>query len=420
MKSLTTIILAAGRGVRMRSAVPKVLHPVAGRPIIHYVLDVARRAGSLKTYVVLGHQQGLVRKQLPKDATIAVQKKLLGTADAVRTVAARLSSGSGDVLILCGDTPLLQVQTIKKLLRSHRVTGACATVLTAIVADPRGYGRIVRDPEGSVLAIREDKDATAQEKEIPEINTGVYCFRGGDLLRGLKGIRLNEFKKEFYLTDIIENLEKEGKKISAVVAEDPLEGLGINSRVELSVAERLMRERILKQFMLDGVGIVDPATTYIAADAKIGRDTVIKPFTVIEENVRIGNHCQIGPFAHLRPGTRLADGVEIGNFTEVSRSSIGPDVRMKHFSFMGDAVVGAASNIGAGVVTANYDGRDKNQTLIGKQAFIGSDSILVAPVKIGAKAMTGAGSVVPAGKNIPAGKIAVGVPARVLSRRKNS
>ncbi len=418
MKNLKTIILAAGQGTRMKSDIPKVLHPVAGRPMIQYVVDVARQIGSLKVYVVLGHQEKVVRRVLGKGLVIVVQKKLSGTAAAVKTTGAQLSSFAGDVLILCGDAPLVKVETVKKLIEQHRDSRAACTVLTTHVSVPQGYGRMIRDSGGNVVAIREEKDASLEEREITEINTGVYCFKARELFGGLKSVRLNLKKKEFYLTDIVDLLVKKGLGVCAVRTDDPREGLGINDREDLSVAENLMRRRILKKFMENGVGIVDPQNTYVAADAKIGRDTTIKPFTVIENNVTIGKNCSIGPFARLRPGTKIANGVEIGNFTEVSRTMIGERTLMKHFSFLGDTVVGSYVNIGAGVVTANYDGKDKNKTIIKDEAFIGSDSVLVAPLTVGKKAITGAGSVVTKGKNVPDGGIAVGVPARILRRKR--
>ncbi len=419
-KALSAIILAAGKGVRMKSDLPKVLHAVAGKPMVLHVCAVAQEIGSLKTVVVVGHHAELVKQVLPKTALPVIQRQLLGTADAVKAALTKLRTFSGDVVILCGDTPLLRSETIKELIKRHRQTKSVCTVLTAKVPDPTGYGRIIRDPADQVLAIREHKDATEEEKLVTEINTGVYCFNIEQLRRGLSKIRLNEKKKEFYLTDIIETLVREEKAVAAYLMADYWEGLGVNNREELTVAEGLLRKRILQNLLSNGVGIVDPNTTYVAADAQIGVDTIIRPFTVIEENVRIGSRCVIGPFARLRPGTRIGNNVEVGNFAEVSRSQLGDGSRMKHFGFLGDALVGQRVNIGAGVVTANYDGKNKNLTVIKDDVFVGSDSILVAPVTIGKKAMTGAGSVVTAGKNVPDGKIAVGIPARILARRSKS
>jgi bifunctional UDP-N-acetylglucosamine pyrophosphorylase/glucosamine-1-phosphate N-acetyltransferase len=418
MGNLRTVILAAGKGARMKSDVPKVLHEACGKPIVEYVLDAAKAAGSLKTYVVVGYKGDAVKKQLGSGPIIVRQPKLSGTADAVRRVAGHLKNYRGDVLILCGDTPLLNKMVIKELVGKHKNSKAVCTFLTAAVGDPQGYGRIIRDERGKVVAIREDKDALDHERNIAEINVGVYCVQSRALFGALKRIRLNEKKKEFYLTDIIDLFYQDGSRIETVTTEDPVEGLGVNTKEDLAVAERVIREKILKNFMRDGVTIVDPATTYIDADVKIGKDTCIRPFTIIEKDVRIGDRCVIGPFARLRPGVRLGNGVEIGNFTEVSRTKIGNKTLMKHFSFLGDALVGSNVNIGAGTITANFDGVRKNQTKIGNGAFIGSDSILIAPVKIGNKAVVGAGSVVTKGKVVPDGGIAVGVPARIKARRE--
>jgi len=416
MRNLRTVILAAGKGTRMKSDVPKVLHEVCGKPIVEYVLDAAKAAGSLKTYVVVGYKGDAVKERLAPGPVMVRQPKLSGTADAVRRVAGHLRSYRGDVLILCGDTPLLNKAVIKELVTKHKESKAVCTFLTATVSDPQGYGRIIRNERGEAIAIREDKDALEQEKDIAEINVGVYCVRGRELFDALKRVRRNEKKKEFYLTDIIDLFHQGGSKIETVMTEDPVEGLGVNTKEDLAVAERVVREKILKNFMRDGVTIVDPVTTYIDADVKIGKDTCIRPFTIIEKDVRIGDRCVIGPFARLRPGVRLGNGVEIGNFTEVSRTKIGNKTLMKHFSFLGDALVGSDVNIGAGTITANFDGVRKNQTKIGNNAFIGSDSILIAPVKVGNKAMVGAGSVVT--KGVPDGCLAVGVPARIKARRK--
>ncbi len=416
MHNLRTVILAAGKGTRMRSDCPKVLHEVCGKPIVAYVLDAAKAAGSLKTYVVVGYKGDLVKKRLVPGLVMVRQPKLSGTADAVRRVAGHMKNYHGDVLILCGDTPLLNKAVIKELVGKHKRSKAVCTFLTATVDDPKGYGRVIRNENAEVIAIREDKDTLGHEREIAEINVGVYCVRSRELFGALSRVRLNEKKKEFYLTDIIGLFHQGGLRIETVTTEDPVEGLGVNTKEDLAVAERVTREKILKDFMRDGVTIVDPATTYIDADVKIGKDTRIRPFTIIEKDVRIGGHCVIGPFARLRPGVRIGSGVEIGNFTEVSRTKIGSKTRMKHFSFLGDALVGSNVNIGAGTITANFDGARKNQTRIGNSAFIGSDSILIAPVKIGNKAVVGAGSVVTKGKVVPDGGMAVGVPAKIKAR----
>lgn len=419
MKNLRTIILAAGKGTRMKSALPKVLHPVCGKPIIQYILDVAKVVGSLKTYVVLGHKARDVQAILPSDTQVVEQKQLLGTGDAVKTCANSFKSYTGDVLILCGDTPMLTKQTVKAIVGKHKRSKADGTFLTTVVHDPDGYGRIIRDQNNRVLAIREDKDASGFERDIAEINVGVYCFKASLLFKTLSQVKMNAKKKEYYLTDIIELMANQGAHLETIATDDPREGLGINSRTDLAVAESIIRGRILKEFMNAGVTIEDPNTTYIHADAKIGQDTIIKPFTYIEENVSIGKSCVIGPFARIRPNSNIGNKAEIGNFTEVSRTKMGDHCFMKHFSYLGDATLGSKVNIGAGVVTANFDGKDKHLTKISDGAFVGSDAILVAPVHVGKKAIVGAGSVV-VKKNIPEGATAVGVPATLTKGKKRS
>ena len=409
--------MAAGRGTRMSSEIPKVLHKVCGKPVLEYVLDIAKNLRSLTTYVVIGHGAQKVKDVLGQGVSFVQQEQLLGTADAVKRCAPYLKNYRGDVLVLCGDTPLLSKGIVAATIRKHRLSKASATVLTATIDNPHGYGRIVRSASGDITAIREQKDASDTEDKIKEINVGVYCFRSKDLFESLKKVKLNSGKKEFYLTDVVELLLAQGKKVSTFTTQDETVAFGINTREDLAQAQAIIRRRILSKHMLSGVTIIDPLTTFIEAGVTIGRDTVIHPMSVIHTDVRIGKNCSIGPMAHIRPGTRISDGVEIGNFAEVSRSFLGRGVLQKHFSFLGDAQVGERVNIGAGVVTANYDGVNKNKTLIGPQAFIGSDAILVAPNKIGARAVIGAGSVVSKGRNIPAGMVAVGVPARVIKKR---
>jgi bifunctional UDP-N-acetylglucosamine pyrophosphorylase/glucosamine-1-phosphate N-acetyltransferase len=420
MRDLRTIILAAGKGTRMKSDIPKVLHKICGRPVIQFILDTVKAVGSLKTYLVLGHKMDAVKAFVGKDHEIVVQKKLLGTADAVRSTQSRLSGYRGDVLIVCGDTPLLRKSTLKALIRKHRKLSADLTLLTAVVHDPQGYGRIIRDPKARISAIREDKDAVGLERNIAEINVGVYCVKAKHLFAGLKDIKQNPEKKEFYLTDIIELFIEKDLKVETLETEDASEGLGINTREDISRAADILRRRTLKDFMLAGVTVMDPNTTFIDGSAKIGQDTLIRPFTFIEADVKIGSNCTIGPFAHVREGTKIGNHVEVGNFTEVVRTKIGDRTLMKHFSYLGDAVVGSQVNIGAGTVTANFDGANKNIARIGNNAFIGSDAVLISPVRIGRKATVGAGSVVTKGKNVADGAVVVGVPAVNIPRKRAS
>lgn len=417
MKAFKTIVLAAGKGVRMKSDTPKVLHPVCGRLMIDYITDIAKSLGSLKICVVVGHKSELVQKHLGNRVAIVIQKRLLGTADAVKSAKRYLSAGAGDTLILSGDTPLLKLETIKGLLKKHQTSNAAATVLTAHVDNAKGYGRIIREGN-SVVAIREELDASEEEKEISEINVGAYVFKTKGLLNAIGAVKLNARKKEFYLTDTISVLAQKGAVVETATTDDFKEGLGINTREDLAFAESVIRKRVLKKLMSEGVTIVDPETTYIADGVKIGQDTVVFPCTVIEEDVFIGKKCAIGPFSRIRAHSRIGNYAEVRNFAEVSRSKLGDHSFMKHFSFLGDAVAGKNVNIGAGVVTANFDGKNKNKTSISDGAFIGSDSILVAPVTIGKKAVTAAGCVVTKGTKVPDHGIVVGVPARLRPRRK--
>ena len=416
MQNIRTIILAAGKGTRMKSCIPKVLHRVCGKPIIQYVLDIVKSIGSLKTYVVLGHKGEVVKKYLCKDLIVIDQKKLLGTADAVKSAASYFKSYDGNVLVLCGDTPLLDKNVIRSVIRKHEKSKAVCTFLTAAVPSPSGYGRVIRDETKKVVAIREDKDTKGFERDIAEINIGVYCFKSKELFKNIKEIKTNNKKKEFYITDIIELFSLRAGKIETVKMSNPVEGLGINSREDLAVAEAVIRRKIIRDFMSRGVTIIDPDTTYIDKAVKIGKDTVIRPFTFIESDVCIGERCLIGPFARIRTETKIGNNVEIGNFTEISRSKMGANCFMKHFSYLGDAVVGEDVNIGAGMVTANFDGKEKHTSIIADHAFLGSNSTLISPVKIGKNAVVGAGSVVTRGKRIPDGKVAIGVPARIISK----
>jgi bifunctional UDP-N-acetylglucosamine pyrophosphorylase/glucosamine-1-phosphate N-acetyltransferase len=415
-KKFVGIILAAGEGTRMKSAAPKVLHPLCARPMLAYVLDLARKLKLSKTLVVVGNKKELFKDLLDEYQAKAVyQAKRLGTADAVKMAQGILRGFLGDILILYGDQPLLQAKALKELMQKHLASRASATILTASVEDPRGYGRIARDNYARITAIIEDKDATDEQKNIKEVNTGIICFKKNDLFKAIAKIRPDNVKREYYLTDAIKIMAGEGLAVESLcITVDAASAQGINSRQDLAQAQKIMRLRILDNLMASGVSIIDPQSTHIDYDCKIGRDSIIFPFTVIERDVIIGKFCSIGPFCHLRPGTRIEDRVIIGNFTEVARSRVGKETLMKHFSYIGDAVVGRNVNIGCGTVTANFDGKNKLKTVIGDNAFIGSDTILRAPVKIGRYAVTGAGAVVI--KDVKSKEVAVGVPARPLKR----
>jgi bifunctional UDP-N-acetylglucosamine pyrophosphorylase/glucosamine-1-phosphate N-acetyltransferase len=416
-KNIAVIILAAGKSTRMKSDTPKVLHPICARPMIEYVLDMVGDLKIKKVAVVLGHKHEQVRKLLKPGIKMVIQRRLLGTADAVKEALPALRKFKGTVLVLYADNPLVKKETISGLLKHHIENNLDATLLTAQLKKPSGYGRILRDKYSSICAIIEEKDANDYQKDIKEINTGIVCFKKDSLSGALKYVTPNNRKKEYYLTDTIGILYKRSGLIDSVKIQDISEALGINSRSELALANSIMQKRINESLMQNGVTIVDPNTTFISYGTKIGCDTTIYPFTVIERNVKIGKRCQVGPFVHLRENTQLKDDVAIGNFIEIVRSKIATRTKAKHFGYIGDSLIGSQVNIGAGTVTANFDGKRKNKTIIKDNAFIGSDTVIVAPVKIGKRAVTGAGSVVVKNKNVPDGAVVVGVPARLL---KNS
>jgi bifunctional UDP-N-acetylglucosamine pyrophosphorylase / glucosamine-1-phosphate N-acetyltransferase len=415
-EKIAVIILAAGKSTRMKSELPKVLHELCGRPMLGYVLDLVSSLKPAQMVAVLGFKQEQVRKFIPKRIKIVIQKKLIGTANAVGAGLAGLRNFKGTVLVLYGDNPLLKKETLKDLLDRHLKNDSDATLLTAQLEKPAGYGRIIRDKYSSIQAIVEDKDADEVQKEIKEINTGIMVFKKDKLQANLARIRPDNRKKEYYLTDIIEIFAKKDYLVGGVKIQDAQEALGINTRAELAKANAIMQKTINDKFMQEGVTLIDPASTFIHFGTKIGRDTVIYPFTVIERDVKIGKRCFVGPFAHLRVSVSLANDVTAGNFIEMVRSSVGAKTFIKHFSYLGDAVVGANANIGAGTVTANFDGENKHCTVIKDSVKIGSDTVIVAPVTIGKSAVTGAGSVVT--KSIPDKAVVVGVPARILRKNK--
>jgi len=418
VKNTACIILAAGKGTRMKSSLPKVLHRIQGRTMIEHVLELVRPFGFKPTIVVTGYKGKEVAKAA-KGARIVNQKEQLGSAHAVMSAKTALSRSNGDVVVMYGDIPLVRQSTLRQLIERHRSTGAACTFLTARLKDPAGYGRILRDEANGIVAIVEETDISSSDRMINETNVGTYCFNAGRLFDALKEIKANEDKKEYYLTDIITILKEKDLKIESLCAESEDEAMGINSREELSRAERVARDRALKKFMDKGVTVVDPLNTYIDPSCMIGKDTVIKPFTMIEENVRIGKDCMVGPFARLRSGTELSDGVEIGNFVEITRSEIGKETRIKHHSYIGDTTTGKRVNIGAGTITANYDGKRKNKTVIKDGAFIGSGTIFVAPVTVGRRAVTGAGSVLTKNTKVPDSSVVAGIPARTLKKRQS-
>lgn len=411
------IILAAGHGKRMKSETAKVLHEVCGRPMIRYVVEAARGAGAKTIVVVVGFGADQVRASLSgePDVLFATQTKQLGTGDAVKACHAVLEGYRGPALILVGDEPLIRPQPLADLLARQREDQAACLLGTAVVPDPTGFGRILRDSAGRFLRIVEERDCNPEEKRIKEINPSCYVFDLPGLWDALDKLDTRNAQGEYYLTDAPDWLQSMERKVVALPVLEPDDILGINTRQHLAQANAIMQARIQDHWMTEGVSIVDPRNTYIDGRAKIGQDTVIYPFSVISGTVAIGSKCRIGPFAHLREGTVLEDGVEVGAFVEVSRSHLEPGARARHLAYLGDAHVGPSVNIGATAVTANYDGREKHRTTIGADAQVGSGAVLVAPVTIGAGATIGANAVVTKGRHVADGETVVGVPARPLS-----
>lgn len=420
MDPFGAIVLAAGQGVRMRSDQAKVLHRVLGVPMIRLVLRSLRAAGAGPVAVVVGYQAERVRAALEGESVRFVeQAELKGTGHAVLQCEEAARGMPGPLLVLYGDTPLVTPETLQNLVTTHRRAGAAATLLTACLDDPSGYGRILRDPgAGAIRAIVEEADADAAQRAIHEINPGFYAFDAAALFPALHAVRPQNRKGEYYLTDVVQILLARGAKVGTTGAAYPQEVLGVNTRRDLVAATNVLRWRVLERVLDAGVTVVDPSTTYIEEDVVIGADTVIFPFSVIRAGVRVGSHCEVGPFTQLREGTVLEDGAEVGNFVEVKKSRLGAHTKAKHLSYLGDAVVGARVNIGAGTITANFDGRRKHATVIEDEASTGSGTVLVAPVRMGRGSRTGAGAVVPRGRDVPPGATVVGVPARVLEKAK--
>ncbi len=447
MLTLTTVILAAGQGTQMKSRLAKQLHPVAGKPMVNHAVDTAWKLTGRAPVLVVGRQSESVRQHVGERAAFVEQAEQLGTGHAVMVTKDTLRGKSDLVLVVYCDMPLLKPETLQRMVDVHTSSAAspAVTMLTYIVDDARGFGRVLRHEDGTVSAIVEEAAATPEQMLVRELNVGVYVFDSTWLWDALDRITPTPPKNEYYLTDVVALANADGRVVIPVEGEDADELIGINTRVHLAEAEAAFQRRITRQHMLNGVTIIDPSSTYIETDVVIGQDTVIHPNTylygktVVGEDCRIGpnsmlydatvgndctvyasviqqstldNHVDMGPFVRVRNGAHLGDGVHMGNFGEIKNSQLGPGVKMGHFSYLGDADVGANANIGAGTITCNYNGVTKNRTVIGEGAFIGSDTMLVAPVEIGAGAQTGAGAVVK--RSVPAGKVAVGVPARVI------
>ena len=405
------VILAAGQGVRMKSDRAKVLHEVCGKTLLAHVLDAARTLKPDLLVVVVGHGAEEVKAEFKGEkVTWVEQKQRLGTGHALAQTEAALKGFTGRLFVLCGDAPLVRPETLEALGRA--ADGRLATVLTCEVEDASGYGRIIRGSKGDVTRIVEHRDATEEEREIQEINSGGYAFEAPAVFDAVRQLKPSNAQGEYYLTDVLPILAKKGR-IGACVAEDPAEVLGVNSRRDLALATSKMRDRILRQHMDAGVTIVAPDLTFIECGVEIGADTTIEPFTVIRSGVKIGAHCEVGPFCQLRAGAVLEDHAEVGNFVEMKKSRLGAHSKAKHLSYLGDATIGARVNIGAGTITANYDGVNKHPTVIEDGASTGSHTVLVAPSTMKKGSKTGAGAVVTK-KTLGEGEVWVGVPARPL------
>ncbi|WP_366248403.1 bifunctional UDP-N-acetylglucosamine diphosphorylase/glucosamine-1-phosphate N-acetyltransferase GlmU [Terribacillus aidingensis] len=448
MSNRYAVILAAGKGTRMKSKLYKVLHPVMGKPMVQHVTDQLNSLQLDKLITIVGHGAEDVKAQLGDVSEYALQEEQLGTGHAVLQAEEFLKDKEGVTVVLSGDTPLITGQTIQALLDHHEQQGASATVLTAKAPDPAGYGRVIRSDAGEVLRIVEHKDANAEELLVDEINTGTYCFDNKLLFQALHNVSNDNAQGEYYLPDVLELLKKDNKLVTAYQTTDFDETMGVNDRVALSQAERIMKRRVNEQHMRNGVTIIDPDSTYISTDAVIEQDVTILPNTmilgktvikedavigpnsevkdvtigsrtVVKQSVahdsEIGNDVNIGPFAHIRPQAQLGDNVKIGNFVEVKKASIGEGSKVSHLSYIGDAEVGKDVNVGCGTITVNYDGKNKHLTKIEDNAFIGCNANLIAPVTVGKGALVAAGSTIT--KDVPADALSI---ARARQENKNS
>ena len=438
MLDFVTVILAAGKGTRMKSKLPKVLHRAAGKSMLQHVIDAAYAAGARRNIVVTGFGGDVVRTAIGDSVEYVEQCEQLGTGHAVLQAKDLLSGEHGTIMVLCGDTPLLTAELLARFHEEHVNAGAKATVLTAIMPNAKGYGRIIRRENGEVLKIVEHKDATPEEREIHEVNAGIYCFDAEALFSALTKVTNDNAQGEYYLPDVLSILRDAGEKIWAVVADNYESTLGINSRSQLAVAECILRKRKVEELMADGVTIMDPNTTFIDAEVRVGMDTIIYPFTILEGVTVIGEDCIIGPhvrfqdmvigdgvkahyvyahdaevesgsdlgqFNHIRPDSHIGTGVKIGNFVEIKNSNIGECSKVPHLSYIGDCDMGAHVNMGCGTITVNYDGKNKYRTSIGNDAFVGCNSNLVAPVVVGENAYVAAGSTIT--RDVPSGTLAV-------------
>lgn len=435
---LAAVILAAGKGTRMKSDLPKVLHHICGRPMLEHVINAVKNAGVAKTVVVAGFGFNQVSEFLGQQASVVLQEEQLGTAHALLQAEQEFLDDQGNLLVVCGDTPLLRSNTLAHLVKYHSETGAAATILTARMDNPTGYGRVIRGSSGSVVKIVEQKDASTEELLVQEINTGVYCFRIPGLFNALKRISPANAQGEFYLTDVIQIFVQQELLVQAMVMQDAGEVQGINDRIQLAQAEAVLRSRVLEELMVEGVTVVDPSSTYVEQGVTVGRDTILLPMTFLSGDTKIGSGCKIGPsskivdsvigngvevqfsvitgssigngtvvgpYSYIRPGTVVGEDAKIGDFVEIKKSTIGNGSKIPHLSYVGDATIGEKVNIGAGTITCNYDGKNKFETVLEDGAFIGSNTNLVAPVKVGKGSVIAAGSTIT--KDVPEGALGV-------------
>lgn len=439
MMTRQAVILAAGKGTRMKSKLHKVLHPVCGKPMVQHVIDNIKKADVTEIVTIVGYGAEDVKAALQDQSLFSMQSEQLGTAHAVQMAAEHLEGKQGTTIVICGDTPLISEETIAGFIAHHETTGAKATILSAKTNTPFGYGRIIRDTHGAVERIVEEKDASIEEKLVNEVSSGTFCFDNALLFELLGQVDNNNAQGEYYLPDVIKLLRQRNELVEAYITEDFSETLGINDRYNLSIAEQTLRLRINKQHMMNGVTIIDPLTTYIESDVVIGSDTVIEPNVMLKGDTQIGNdvivtsgstiadskiadgvtvkhsviaesevgeHTTIGPFAQLRPGSVLGTDVKIGNFVEIKKAKLDDEAKVSHLSYIGDAEIGARTNVGCGAITVNYDGKNKFKTIVGKDAFIGCNSNLVAPVTIGDASFIAAGSTIT--DDVPEKSLALG------------
>lgn len=415
-KLVITVIMAAGKGTRMKSHKSKLVHKIYDKELVKRVADVAKEIGSDEIIAVVGHMREQIEDVLGDSVKYAYQEELLGTGHAVMQASKYLEGKKGKVVILYGDVPILRKNTLENLVIKSFKNKEYATLLTAMYDNPTGYGRIIRDEGGNIKAIVEEKDANMFEKDIKEINSGIYCFDIEELLSALKLIKPNNVQGEYYLTDVIKIMNDKGLKTGAVIVEDNTEILGVNDRAQLELLTRVLRMRINAYHMRNGVTIEDASSTYIHDNVKIGIDTVIHPNTTIKDGVVIGDNCEIGPNAYIRENCIIGNNAKIGNFVELKNTKVGDRTKVPHFIYLGDTEIGTDSNVGCGTITCNYDGKNKNHTKIGDRAFIGSNVNLVAPVTLGDDVLIAAGSTIT--EDVPSGKMGIARQRQINKDRK--